>query len=419
MSAVDNYRLTLGDFELVPIMIGGMGVDISTDALAREACRLGGVGHISDAMVNFVSDKNFKTRFTQAKHAAHKKWQGLSDKTGIHFNLEDIRQAQLNHVRNTMDQKVGPGAIFVNIMEKLTMADPTNTLRERLRAALDGGIDGITLSAGLHTGSLHLIEDHPRFRDACIGIIVSSTRALKIFLRRAKQLSRMPDYIVVEGPLAGGHLGFGQDWKNFQLKTITTEVIEFLKSQGLSIPVIPAGGIFTGTDAVEYLESGSSAVQVATRFTVTEECGLGESAQQDYFKANEDDVIVSDMSPTGYLIRMIKASPSLRSNQKPMCESLGYMLDGNGQCSYIGAYDGTPMNAAGQKENVKEKMCLCYHFSKTSCYTCGHYVYRLKDTTTKNLDGSYQILSAEHVFQDYQFSKDHQIALPEPAAVSG
>ena len=81
MSAVDNYRLTLGNLELVPIMIGGMGVDISTDALAREACRLGGVGHISDAMVNFVSDKNFKTRFTQAKHAAHKKWQGLSDKT--------------------------------------------------------------------------------------------------------------------------------------------------------------------------------------------------------------------------------------------------------------------------------------------------------------------------------------------------
>ncbi|RKZ08897.1 nitronate monooxygenase [bacterium] len=417
MSSVDNYRLNLGGRELVPIIVGGMGVDISTDALAREACRLGGIGHISDAMINYVSDKNFKTRFTQAKHAANKKWQDISDKSNVHFNLEDIRQAQLNHIRNTMDQKVGSGAIFVNIMEKLTMADPASTLRERLRAALDGGIDGITLSAGLHTGSLHHMEDHPRFRDAMLGIIVSSTRALKIFLRRAKQVSRMPDYIVVEGPLAGGHLGFGQDWKNFQLKTITTEVMEFLKSQDLTIPVIPAGGIFTGTDAVEYLESGSAAVQVATRFTVTEECGLGKDAQQDYFKANEDDVIVSETSPTGYLIRMIKASPSLRSNQKPMCESLGYMLDGEGKCAYIDAYNETPVGADGRKENVEEKMCLCYHFSKTTCYTCGHYVYRLKDTSTKNADGSYQVLSAEHVFKDYQFSKDHEIALPAAVQV--
>ena len=157
-------------------------------------------------------------------------------------------------------------------------------------------------------------------------------------------------------------------------------------------------------------------MEVATRYTGTEECGLGESAQKDYCKANEEDVSVSDVSATGYLIRMIKASASLRSSQKPMCWSLGYMLDGEGKCSYVDAYDATPVADAGHKENVKEKMCLCYHFSKTSCYTCGHYVYRLKDTTTKNPDGTYQILSAEHVFQDYQFSRDHEIALPEPAA---
>lgn len=412
MSVVDNYRLKLGRFELVPIMVGGMGVDISTERLAREASRLGGVGHISDAMISFVSDRHFNTRFTQAKHAFHRKWQGISDKAAVKFDLETVREAQLNHVRHCMDQKEGPGAIFINVMEKLTMADPAGTLRARLRAALDGGVDGITLSAGLHTGSLQHIADHPRFRDAAIGIIVSSTRALQIFLRRAKQLSRMPDYIVVEGPLAGGHLGFGQDWKKFQLSTITSEVLEFLKKQDLTIPVIPAGGIFTGTDAVEYLENGAAAVQVATRFTVTEECGLGEREQQHYFEASEEDVVVSSTSPTGYLIRMLTSSPCLKSAVKPMCEAFGYMLDGEGKCSYIDAHDAAPRNDKGRCEQVEDKMCLCYHFSKNNCYTCGHYVYRLKDTTRRRPDGSWQVLSAEHVFRDYQFSADHSIALP-------
>jgi nitronate monooxygenase len=416
MPVVNDYRLELGNFQLVPIVVGGMGVDISTEALAREACRLGGVGHISDAMVSFVSDRNFRTKFTQAKAEAHRRFRGLSDKTQIHFDLEDLRQAQLNHVRHTMESKRGPGAIFVNVMEKLTMADPAKTLRTRLRAALDGGIDGITLSAGLHTSSLQHIEDHPRFRDALIGIIVSSTRALNIFLRRAKQLSRLPDYIVVEGPLAGGHLGFGADWKRFDLKTITREVQDFLEKHQLKIPVIPAGGIFTGTDAAEYLEEGCGAVQVATRFTVTDECGLGADAKQSYFAASEEDVFVSSASPTGYLIRMIQASPSLGSNVAPQCESLGYMLDGEGRCSYIDAYDSTGVDERGRKLPVEEKMCLCHHFARTNCYTCGHYVYRLKDTTTQNSDGSYRILSAEHVFRDYQFSADHEIALPPVAA---
>ena len=413
MPIVDDFRLRLGSFELVPIVIGGMGVDISTEGLAQEASRLGGVGHISDAMIAFVSDRNFKTRFTQGKIALHKAWSDRSDKSGIHFDLEAIRQAQLNHVRSTMDKKTGAGAIFINVMEKLTMADPAGTLRARLRAALDGGIDGITLSAGLHTGSLQHIADHPRFRDALLGIVVSSTRALQIFLRRAKQLSRLPDYVVVEGPLAGGHLGFGADWKRFSLKTITAEVLDFLKKQGLSIPVIPAGGIFTGTDATEALQSGAGAVQVATRFTVTKECGLAPEVQQSYFAASEQDVVVSTTSPTGYLIRMLKNSPCLDSNVKPMCEGFGYLLDGEGRCSYLDEYEKTALDANGRRGPVHEKVCLCYHFSRNNCFTCGHYVYRLKDTTTREADGSYRILSAEHVFQDYQFSRDHALALPD------
>ena len=116
---------------------------------------------------------------------------------------------------------------------------------------MDAGIDGITLAAGLHANSFKLIEDHPRFRDVKLGIIVSSVRALQIFLRRNAKLNRLPDYVVVEGPLAGGHLGFGLDWAKYDLKTIVGEIIEYLKAEKLEIPLIAAGGVFTGSDHFE------------------------------------------------------------------------------------------------------------------------------------------------------------------------
>lgn len=410
---VNNYRFRLGRHELVPIVIGGMGVDISTADLALAVARLGGVGHISDAMVQHVSDRRFDTHFTKAKSAKHRGSSDGLDKTTVKFDLEHLRQAQINHVRHTMDRKQGDGAVFINVMEKLTMGAPGDTLRARLIGALDGGIDGITLSAGLHTGSLRLIEDHPRFRDVKIGPIVSSVRALKIFLKSGARMQRLPDYVVVEGPLAGGHLGFGEDWRNYDLATIVGEVLAFLREEGLSIPVIPAGGIFTGTDAVGFLRMGAAAVQVATRFTVTQECGLPARVKQDYFRAEESDVVVSGVSPTGYPIRLLSYSPALGTNTKPQCEAFGYLLSREGTCSYLDAYERTPVDAKGVKLPVQDKVCLCYHFSKFNCYTCGQYVYRLKDTTHRLPDGRYQVLSAEHVFRDYQFSTGHRIALPE------
>jgi len=411
---VDRYRLRLGEFELVPIVIGGMGVDISTSALALTAARLGGVGHISDAMVQHVSDRRYETHFTKAKSEKHRGTRDGIDKTSVKFDLEHLRQAQLNHVRHTMEQKRGPGAIFINVMEKLTMGAPGDTLRARLAGAMDGGIDGITLSAGLHIGSLKLIEDHPRFRDVKIGPIVSSLRELKIFLKSAQRVDRLPDYVVVEGPLAGGHLGFGEDWRNYELRDIVAEILTFMKQEQLDIPVLPAGGIFTGTDAVSYLRMGAAGVQVATRFTITEECGLPPRIKQDYFRATEDDLVVSNVSPTGYPIRLLSYSPCFGSNIKPQCEAFGYLLSREGTCSYLDAYDQTPVDAKGNKLPVEGKVCLCYHFSKFNCYTCGQYVYRLKDTTHRLADGRYQVLTGEHVFRDYQFNTGHRIALPEP-----
>jgi nitronate monooxygenase len=413
MKKVDDFRLRLGQKELVPIMTGGMGVDISTAELSLVAARLGGIGHISDAMVPTVSDRRFKTGFVKEKQKKYKYNVANRDKSVVQFDLVRLAEATKLHVGRTMEAKQGDGLIFINTMEKLTMGSPRDTLRVRLSAAMDGGIDGITLSAGLHLGSLALVEDHPRFRDVKFGIIVSSLRALTLFLRKSARLNRLPDYIIVEGPLAGGHLGFGMDWVQYDLKTIVNEIHQFLKQENLDIPLIPAGGIFTGSDAVEFLEAGAAAVQVATRFTVTKECGLPDKVKQEYFKANEEDIEVNLISPTGYPMRMLKNSPAIGAGIRPNCEAYGYLLDGTGNCAYIEAYNRElDKNPDAEDISVKDKTCLCTHMRNFDCWTCGHYTYRLKDTSRKLPDGSYQILNAEDVFKDYLYSKDHLIALP-------
>ncbi|MGC2457868.1 MAG: nitronate monooxygenase [Gallionellaceae bacterium] len=415
MKRVDDFRLHFGRRELVPIIIGGMGVDISTADLALEAARLGGVGHISDAMLPTVSDRRYDTDFVKEKLQQYKFNINNADKSAVKFNLGQIAEATRLHVEHTMQRKRGEGMVFINCMEKLTMNSPRDTLRVRLHSALDAGIDGITLAAGLHLGSFTLMEDHPRFRDAKLGIIVSSLRALQLFLRKNVRTNRLPDYIVVEGPLAGGHLGFGMDWAKYDLRTIVNEIHQYLKAEHLDIPLVPAGGIFTGSDAVSYLEEGAAAVQVATRFTASRECGLPRDVMQEYFRAREEDIEVNTISPTGYPMRMLKNSPAIGSGIRPGCESYGYLLDANGNCSYIDAYNReVAAHPDAKKISVMDKTCLCTHMRNFKCWTCGHYTYRLKDTTNKLADGSYQILSAEHVFKDYQFSTDYKVALPEP-----
>jgi len=413
MKCVDDFRFRLGKNECVPIIVGGMGVDISSRELALEAARLGGIGHLSDAMLPTVTDRHQDTQFVKAKSKLHKYNVANKDKSSVKFDLEQVAEATRLHVTKTMDEKRGSGMIFVNCMEKLTMNSPRDTLRVRLHGVLSAGIDGITLSAGLHLGSFALMEDHPRFRDAKLGIIVSSVRALQLFLRKNAKLNRLPDYIIVEGPLAGGHLGFGLDWQQYDLRTIFTEILQYLKTENLDIPLIPAGGIFTGSDATSYLEAGAAAVQVATRFTISHECGLPANVKQEYFKAIEDDIEVNMISPTGYPMRMLKKSPAIGAGIRPNCEAYGYLLDSNGNCAYVDAYNKEVDDHPNAKKiSIMSKTCLCTHMRNFDCWTCGHYTYRLKDTTRQQADGSYQILTAEHIFKDYQFSKDNKITLP-------
>ncbi len=186
-----------------------------------------------------------------------------------------------------------------------------------------------------------------------------------------------------------------------------------LQREQLNIPLIPAGGIFTGSDAAAFLKEGAAAVQVATRFTVARECGLPEDVQQEYFKANEEDIEVNMISTTGYPMRMLSKCPAIGNGIRPNCEAYGYLLDAHGHCSYIDAYfREQAANPGVRRLSIKDKTCLCTHMRNFDLWTCGHYTYRLKDTSRQLEDGSYQVLTAEHIFKDYQYSTDYRIALP-------
>ncbi len=412
MKSLDDFRLNLGKNLFKPIFIGGMGVDISSEQLALAGAKMGCIGHISDALVHTLSDKYYSTNYSKSKLEKYKYNIKNKDKTDIKFDLGELVETTKFYVSKVMEKKKGVGQIFVNCMEKLTMNAPLETLKARLTAAMDAGIDGITLSAGLHLSSFSLVANHRRFKDCKLGIIVSSLRALKIFLLKIQKFRRLPDYVVVEGPLAGGHLGFGMDWFRYKLKDIIEEISNFCKEQSLKIPLIAAGGVFTGSEAVDMINTGASAVQVATRFTITEECGLPARVKQEYIKATESDVCVSLVSPTGYPMRILRQSPALNSGIRPNCEALGYILNRQGRCTYVDAY----FKALAKNEKypqVKEKVCLCTHMKNFKLWTCGHNVYRLKDTTNKFADGSYQLLKTEHVLQDYLHSKNYEIRKPK------
>ena len=410
--SLDEFRLMLAGRELVPIMQGGMGVNISTAEMALSVAREGGVGHVSDAMLPDLVDRLFGTGFTKMKAGLCRAADAALGKAAFHFPLDDVRAAAKQYIESVMQKKTGDakeGLIFVNVMEKLTMNDSLASLRARLLGALDGGVDGISLSAGLHTSSFSLMSEHPRFRDAMLGIVVSRRRALNLFLRRSSKTGRMPDYIVVEGPLAGGHLGFGMtDWVNFKLADIVRDVKVYLAENSLSIPVIAGGGVFTGTDGVRLIEeAGAAGVQVATRFTVTQESGLPDAVKQRYLDAEEGEIEVNGVSPTGYPMRMLKSSPAINASLKPQCEAYGYMLD-RGGCAYLKAWEAA--DATGDvKEGIPGKTCLCAQMRNCKVWTVGATGHRLKETTVRSEDGQWVLPTTAEVFNDYRYGINDEV----------
>jgi nitronate monooxygenase len=186
-----------------------------------------------------------------------------------------------------------------------------------------------------------------------------------------------------------------------------------MKAEQLDIPLIAAGGIFTGSDAVGFLEKGVAGVQVATRFTITHECGLPDDVKQEYLPRQRgrhhrqrhladrlsDAHAEADAGdrlghPSGLRILRLPArcDRQLRLHQFVQPRSAGQ----SGPEEHPGVRQDLPVHPHAQLQLLDLRPTT----------------YRLKDTTHKLADGKYQILSAEHVFKDYQFSVDNQIALP-------
>jgi nitronate monooxygenase len=133
--------------------------------------------------------------------------------------------------------------------------------------------------------------------------------------------------------------------------------------------------------------------------------------KQEYLNAVEEDIVVNTISPTGYPMRMLKGSPAIGSGIRPNCEAYGYLLDRNGHCDYIDAYNAVV--AQNPKEiKVYDKTCLCTAMRRFKVWTCGHYTYRLKETVNRLSDGTCELPPAEHVIRDYLYSTDYQVHRP-------
>ena len=125
----------------------------------------------------------------------------------------------------------------------------------------------------------------------------------------------------------------------------------------------------------------------------------------------------SGMQSSGWLPNMVAcSSPAIGSGVPPNCEAYGYLLDRNGNCKYITAYEEAVARSDGGPVSVTEKTCLCTQMRRFKVWTCGHYAYRLKETALAQGDGTWQLPSAEHVFRDYLYSTDHEVHRPEPDA---
>lgn len=280
MSGGKKMKITswrIGDLEIkLPIVQGGMGVGISLAGLAAAVANCGGLGVISGV----------ESGFNRADYAADKQKanaQGLID--------------QLAHARALSPH----GVIGVNIMVAL------NNYAGMVQAAVTGKADIIFSGAGLPLDLPDLTAGSP----VKLAPIVSSPRAATLICRRwQKRYGRVPDAIVLEGPLAGGHLGFSlAELENppqllDMIPAVVQAIAPFATESG-PIPVIAAGGLWTGQDIAQVLQAGATAAQLGSRFVPTEECDAALAFKQEYLRATADDVILIK-SPVGLPGRAIR-----------------------------------------------------------------------------------------------------------------
>jgi nitronate monooxygenase len=272
-------KLCIGDLTAkLPIIQGGMGVGISLSGLASAVANEGGIGVIATAVIG-MNEPDFSRNFLEANIRALRK---------------EIRKAR----------ELSKGILGVNIMVALT------NFADLVKTAVEEGIDIIFSGAGL---PLNLPQFLTGTEKTKLAPIVSSARAAGIILKKwSEKYKRLPDAVVVEGPLAGGHLGFKEDMigdPEYSLEKLVPEVILAVKpyeeKYKKPIPVIAAGGIYTGADIYRFIELGASGVQMATRFVTTYECDASEKFKQTYVDSRKEDIVIIK-SPVGMPGRAIK-----------------------------------------------------------------------------------------------------------------
>lgn len=270
----------------LPIIQGGMGVGISLHRLAAAVASEGGIGVIAGAMIG-MGEPDVSRAPTEANTRALKK--------------------QLEKTRELTD-----GVIGVNIMVALT--DFAALVRTAITEKADVIFSGAGLPLDLAKSLREACEERKEeFRTKLVPI-VSSARAASILCRKwLNNADYLPDAFVVEGPKAGGHLGFKADEltsPECELETLVPQVVEAVKSfedsHGKKIPVIAAGGVFTGDDIHRIMELGASGVQMGTRFVATEECDANIRFKQAFVDATEEDVTIIK-SPVGMPGRALKS----------------------------------------------------------------------------------------------------------------
>jgi len=263
--------LVIGDIHVpFPLIQGGMGVRVSLARLAAAVANEGGIGTIAAV--------------------------GLGDIEASKTDFENVcSQALAHEIRRAKSMTDGP--IAINILGVLSNA------RELIQTSVREGIKLIVSGASLPLKLPEMVGD------ATVNLlpIISSGRAANLVLRAwDKRYARTADAVILEGPLAGGHLGFSfeqlREPEKYSLAVLLPEVLAVIKpfetKYGRKIPVIVGGGIFTGTDIARMLQAGASGVQMATRFVCTDECEVSQEFKQAYLDSKEDDIVIIN-SPVG------------------------------------------------------------------------------------------------------------------------
>ena len=263
--------LDIGDIHApFPLIQGGMGVRVSLARLAAAVANEGGIGTIASVGLGGIEES--KTDFDNVS-----------------------RNALIYEIRRAKSMTDGP--VAVNIMGVLSNA------RDLVETSVREGIKLIVSGASLPLKLPEMVDD------ATVKIlpIISSGRAADLVLRTwDRRYARTADAVILEGPLAGGHLGFSlkelQEPEKHSLSVLLPEVLAavepFEKKYGRKIPVVAGGGIFTGADIARMLQAGASGVQMATRFVCTEECEVAPEFKQAYLDSKEEDIVLIQ-SPVG------------------------------------------------------------------------------------------------------------------------